>query len=305
MLQSIRNHPIRFAIAIGVGAIILGVSIACIVVFGTRQGTKNVSTSHVIGNNSVVTTRPPTTAPPTEPAQPSSTTPNKSNNTFHPCTFFLLNNFIEDLYIYQKVFLYFSGCFDGDALVEKSDGRRVKMKDLIIGDELLVTVMDANGRLKIRPSKLLALDLFQQYDRRSPIHYLEIITSKNTSALHLTPHHSLLVKKKYHSKAKYRFASQVNIGDQLYLSQSNRDSPEEVIVTEINDVELFDAYAPLTMEGNLIVDHLVVSCYGTFSHSFAHFLRTPRRWWLHWYLDRTYSNVNRMLLFLYDHVLFS
>ena len=172
-------------------------------------------------------------------------------------------------------------CFDGNSLVRKSDGRWVRMKDLIVGNEVMVTYMDTNGLLNVRSSKLLALDIFQKLDRRSPIHYLEIITSENTSALHLTPHHSLLVKKKYHLKTKYRFASQVNIGDHLYLCKSNNDFTEEVLVTDIYDVELFDAYAPLTMEGNIIVDHLVVSCYGTFSHSFVHFLRTPRRWWLH------------------------
>jgi len=50
---------------------------------------------------------------------------------------------------------------------------------------------------------------------------------------------------------------------------SNKDSLEEVIVKGMN-VGLFDAYTPLTMKGNIIVNHLVISCYGTFSHSFVY-----------------------------------
>ena len=103
MMESIRNHPICFAIAIGVGAISLSVSIACIVIFGARQGTQSVSTSYMMGNNSMVTTKltttTTTTTTPPESEQPSSNGGSKSNCAFNAHAFFLLNNFIKDLCI--------------------------------------------------------------------------------------------------------------------------------------------------------------------------------------------------------------
>ena len=38
------------------------------------------------------------------------------------------------------------------------------------------------------------------------------------------------------------------------------------------------AYTPLTMEGNLIVDGILASCYAFFDHDVAHFGMAPLRW---------------------------
>ena len=38
------------------------------------------------------------------------------------------------------------------------------------------------------------------------------------------------------------------------------------------------AYTPVTMEGNLIVDGILASCYAFFDHDVAHFGMTPLRW---------------------------
>ena len=38
---------------------------------------------------------------------------------------------------------------------------------------------------------------------------------------------------------------------------------------------ILGAYVPLTMEGNIIVDGIVVSCYASFDHDLAHFTMTP------------------------------
>ena len=38
------------------------------------------------------------------------------------------------------------------------------------------------------------------------------------------------------------------------------------------------AYVPLTMEGNMIVDGVLASCYPSSHHDFAHFGMTPMRW---------------------------
>ena len=38
------------------------------------------------------------------------------------------------------------------------------------------------------------------------------------------------------------------------------------------------AYVPLTMEGNIVVDNVLASCYPTVDHDLAHIAMTPIRW---------------------------
>ena len=159
------------------------------------------------------------------------------------------------------------------------------MTDLAVGDEVLVTSHDAKGDLAIRSSRLLAMDIYQHHDRHSPISYRKIYTTANTSALQITRSHSLLVRKKHQFHFQYRFASEAEVGDSLYMVIVNNHLIEEVAVTGIEEVHLFDAYAPLTFEGNLVVNHLVVSCYGTFTHSTGHLVKMARRWWLRSHLS--------------------
>ena len=42
---------------------------------------------------------------------------------------------------------------------------------------------------------------------------------------------------------------------------------------------ILGAYVPLTMEGNIVVDGIVASCYASFDHNLAHFIMKP----IHWY----------------------
>jgi len=154
-----------------------------------------------------------------------------------------------------------------------------------VGDEVLVAHFNTNGSIELRSSPILAIDVYQYYNRLSPVHYREIYTTVNSTALHITSSHSLLVRKKYKTYAEYLFAHQVDIGDYLYFIKEDDRLTNEVRVTHIDDIMLFDAYAPLTFEGNIIVNHLIVSCYGTFTHSTGHLVKMVRRWWLYWNLD--------------------
>ena len=38
------------------------------------------------------------------------------------------------------------------------------------------------------------------------------------------------------------------------------------------------AFVPLTMEGNIMVDGVLASCYASADHDISHFLLTPMRW---------------------------
>jgi hypothetical protein len=173
----------------------------------------------------------------------------------------------------------------------KEDGSRVKIRDLKIGDQILVAYQTINQYVELRSSPVLAVDIFQKYNNNSPVDFLEIQVESNVSIqpLHITPRHSLLVRKKYESQAKYLLAYQVQMGDYLYLIENDYHSTIEVRIVRIKNIKLFDAYAPLTLEGTLVINDVIVSCYGTLSHSFVHFIMTPRRWLLYSAYQATWS----------------
>ncbi|CAF3710654.1 unnamed protein product [Rotaria sp. Silwood1] len=180
-------------------------------------------------------------------------------------------------------------CFDGSSLLMKNDGSWIEMRNLKIDDQVLVTYETWNNNIQLRWSPILAIDIYQKYRHHLPIQYLEIYTVINNtiSHLHITPSHSLLVTKKYSAEAEYIFASEVHIGDCLHTTTNNHAAIVKVEVTQIKHVYLFDAYAPLTFEGNLIVNNVVVSCYGTFKHSIGHLIKLPRRCLLYYLLHPT------------------
>ena len=41
---------------------------------------------------------------------------------------------------------------------------------------------------------------------------------------------------------------------------------------------LLGFYVPLTMDGNIVVDGILVSCYGSFDNDLAHIVMAPIRW---------------------------
>ncbi|CAF1007919.1 unnamed protein product [Didymodactylos carnosus] len=112
--------------------------------------------------------------------------------------------------------------------------------------------------------------------------------------LRITRLHSLLVKKLGDSAEKYRFASEVEIGDELYLAERNSSKVKKVRVTKTETIELYDAYAPVTYEGTIIVDGFVTSCYGTYKHENMHLLLTPLRWW--YKLFESHYNIRNMMI---------
>jgi hypothetical protein len=127
---------------------------------------------------------------------------------------------------------YFIICFTGNSIVIKSDGAEVSMRDLKVGDEVLVAYQSSDNDITLGYSRLIALDIYQKLDNSSSIDYLEIHTEKkdNEDPLYKTPTHSLLVRKKYPSEKEYLFASEVEIDDYLYLTTSNYQSVIEVQV---------------------------------------------------------------------------
>ncbi|CAF5158200.1 unnamed protein product, partial [Rotaria magnacalcarata] len=82
----------------------------------------------------------------------------------------------------------------------------------------------------------------------------------------------------YDKHERYVFAKDVSIGS---LVLSSDLSPLTVIA--VKEVVIYDdsGYAVLTMEGNIIANGIVASCYATYDHSMMHIITTPMRWWFH------------------------
>ena len=179
--------------------------------------------------------------------------------------------------------LFLLVCFDGDAYVTKADGSQLKIRDIRLGDRIFVAYDVAMNSVKLRSSPILAVDIFQKHNNGSPVDFLAIHVESNVSVkpMHITPRHSLLVKKNDDAEAKYIFANEVQAGDYVYLKDDGYSSASAVRVAAIKMVELPDAYAPLTLEGTLVVNDIVVSCYGTYTHSSVHLIMAPRRWFLY------------------------
>ena len=182
-------------------------------------------------------------------------------------------------------------CFHGETLVLKEDGSEGKMRDLAAGDRILVSGEDHST---VKWSTVLAVDVYQQYNAKKPVEYLEIHTSSSMLPLHITPSHSLLVKRDGDVRPQYVFAHQALVGDSIYMLSDGTTTLGAVNITEIRKTVFYDAYAPLTFEGNLIVNRIVVSTYGTLQHELAHHLiKAPRRWYLYmrlvWFNKRMLS----------------
>jgi hypothetical protein len=141
------------------------------------------------------------------------------------------------------------------------------MSDLVVGD--LVFVKSKND---VITSPILAI--FRHY--RSSIRFLDIYTTESTVPLRLTPLHSLLVLSKYDKRKRYLFAQDVSIDDVVFSSDLR---PLRVI--DVKETLIYDdsGYAPLTFEGNIIVNDIIASCYATHEHSMMQLITTPIRWW--------------------------
>ena len=166
----------------------------------------------------------------------------------------------------------------------KRDGTQVFIRDLQLKDEVLVVKQLSDGQMILGYSQVLAVDIYQKWNRSSSIIYLEIYTGDN-NPLYITPAHSLRIRKQSRSVQEFLFASEAEVGDYLYVTNPDYQSVSEVPISKINTIKQFDAYAPLTFEGNIVVNNKVVSCYGTFSHSTGHLVKMVRRYWLQFYFN--------------------
>ena len=176
------------------------------------------------------------------------------------------------------------------------NGKRQKMSDLKVGDSVLT--VDANGDYKFSPV-ILFLDRAPTEKRQ-----FYMIQTDSGQSLTLTPSH--LIYAKYQSEHKANsdikdrdlrtneitsdstfhdiesfqvdYASNVREGDLLLVFDSKKGlKPSRVL--KIETFVQSGVYAPLTSQGNLVVDDVLVSCYALIdSQMIAHLSFAPLRW---------------------------
>ena len=179
-------------------------------------------------------------------------------------------------------------------------GERRLMSDLEIGDSILA--VDHLGNFIFSP-----IILFLQKEPEVQARFYDIQTETEQS-LEISRSHLIYIRQQNRDKNKLitnqsesffvtkneklgvsvadpfksiflMFASSVKVGDELLVHNGNN----ELALTKVKSVKptlVNGAYAPLTLQGNLVVNDIVSSCYASYnSHNMVHALFAPFRWW--------------------------
>ncbi|CAD5220769.1 unnamed protein product [Bursaphelenchus xylophilus] len=160
-------------------------------------------------------------------------------------------------------------CFSGDMLVETPSGHK-RMDELEVGD----LVMSMDGAL-ITYSKVV---MFLHRKEKEDALYRHIRTS-NGRDLKITPYHLMYTTKcKAGDRLRLVKAADIVIGDCIHYkgSQGLRSSK----VVSIKDVNGNGIYAPLTANGDMFVNNILVSCHSNMAAQTLQ--QTFFAWWRQW-----------------------
>ncbi|KAI4904121.1 hypothetical protein NFI96_029058, partial [Prochilodus magdalenae] len=150
-------------------------------------------------------------------------------------------------------------CFPGRATVLTSDGNRKSMSELRVGDRILA--LDAGGEL-VFSEVILWLDR-----RPSAVERYVLLTTEDFSeTLSLSPDHVTFIATSNSTAATVAtmipvFAKDLQPGHLIHRYDPITGLLVARRVTDVQESKDLGAYAPLTVQGNLIVDGHLVSCY--------------------------------------------
>lgn len=163
------------------------------------------------------------------------------------------------------------GCFSSDSTVKLENGADLQLKNLQKGD--IVQVMTEEGKLGY--SEVV---LFADYKPDIPhASHVLIETVNPAKRITLTPSHLLFTTSnstETHIQSKQ--AGKVLPGDFLLVSSQGELVPSQV--RRVSLVKRTGMVAPVTMQGNVIVDGVLCSCYAMITdHQIAHMVFGPLR----------------------------
>ena len=158
-------------------------------------------------------------------------------------------------------------CFPGVSRVTLKSGLSIRMRQLQIGDR--IKTLGTNGKPMF--SEVIGF-LHRETGSVAQFYSLEV---KGGRVLRSSPQHLVFRKEKFASQTAV-FASDIRLGDFLLISDKNVSYYRAVV--RISMVTETGVYAPLTEQGSLLVDGVLVSCYAHWnSHHVAHLAMAPLR----------------------------
>ncbi|XP_078083788.1 sonic hedgehog protein [Mustelus asterias] len=172
------------------------------------------------------------------------------------------------------------GCFPGSARVSLESGGTKSVKDLKPGDRVLAA--DDEGKL-VYSDFLMFLDRAEATRR---VFYV-IETREPRRRLPLTAAHLLFAGEPEGTGSgqalpKATYASDVRAGQLVYIADGDEDGDGRRLrpaqVEKVYLEEMAGAYAPLTVQGTLVVNQVLASCYAVVEqHALAHWAFAPVR----------------------------
>jgi len=169
------------------------------------------------------------------------------------------------------------GCFPGDSVVTTGAGVKKRMKDLRVGESVLALSNDG----LLRPSEVL---LFLDRSVTARTEYVTLVTDTGKSITATPTHLVLRWEKPERSQIRHAnpvYAKNVRVNDTL-LTVINGDGGQLRLraerVVAVSRTEKDGLYAPLTVDGTVVVDDIVASCYAVIdSQWLAHLAFLPVR----------------------------
>lgn len=176
---------------------------------------------------------------------------------------YLLLTYIFLLFSESSLAARTGGCFPAASVVRLEDGATTTISRLQAGDRVLAR--DSSTGELIYSEVLTFLDR----DENATRSFVRVHLSNNGTVTATEAH--LLLK----ASGATVFAGDVVPGDRLLVPSGT------ATIVRVEHVIDKGVFAPLTKEGNLVVDGAVVSCYAAFrSQTVAHWALAPLRAWL-------------------------
>ncbi|KAL7374319.1 hypothetical protein ABVT39_026388 [Epinephelus coioides] len=180
------------------------------------------------------------------------------------------------------------GCFPGSSTVILQDGTKKAVKDLQAGDRVLAADDDGNP---------IYTDFIMFIDQDSTTRRLfYVIETDSGEKITLTAAHLLFVGHNTTEEERMSaiFASEVQSGQTVFVFDAERSRLEPVSVKRIYTQEHEGSFAPVTVQGTVVVDQVLASCYAVIEdHDLAHWALAPVRL-AHWVSSLLFSSQPRV-----------
>ncbi|XP_029314153.1 sonic hedgehog protein [Cottoperca gobio] len=176
------------------------------------------------------------------------------------------------------------GCFPGSSTVTLEDGTNKAVKHLQSGDRVLAA--DDQGN----PMYTEFIMFIDQDSTTRRLFY--VIETYSGQKITLTAAHLLFVGHNTTEEERMSaiFASQVQSGQKVFVFDAERSRLEPVTVKRIYTQEHEGSFAPVTVQGTVVVDQVLASCYAVIEdHDLAHWALAPVRL-AHWVSSLLFSS---------------